>query len=106
MSYSLSEHRVDVWPLQLAYAESVLPVFANLLAPEEAERQHSFRLVHLQQRYAVVHGALRLVLGRYVNEEAGALRFTSGRNGKPQLDHAGPARFNISMYSASKLLPR
>ena len=51
-------------------------------------------------RFVAAHGMLRTIIGRYVNEQPGALTFTAGRHGKPSL--AGPrgavekVRFNLA----------
>jgi 4'-phosphopantetheinyl transferase len=104
MTYSLSRHHVDLWPVRLNVEDSLLPVFRSLLATDEVARASSFRFEHLRQRYTLAHGALRLLLGRYVCEKPSALRFVASRNGKPQLQGEGTLRFNISHANGIALI--
>lgn len=69
----------------------------SLLSAEERERQAAFRFEHLRRDFAVAHGTLRLLLGRYTGADPAKLRFSRGAKGKPALiEAARDLQFNLS----------
>jgi 4'-phosphopantetheinyl transferase len=94
--YLLDPNLIDVWPVSLLADQSDLPILRSLLGSEEVLRADQFRTKELQQRYTLVHAALRLLLGRYLNENPAALKFTTSQKGKPRLQGARPPWFNLS----------
>lgn len=53
---------------------------------DDAERQRArFALAHLGQRYAACRGALRLLLGAALDQDARAVRLIPEPSGKPRL---------------------
>jgi 4'-phosphopantetheinyl transferase len=94
----LDAGEVHVWRISLdADAEPLGP----LLSPDERQRAARFHRDEHRRRYVVAHGALRLILGAYLDTEPEALAFELGEHGKPWLRH-GPAgerarvEFNLS----------
>ena len=94
--YLLDPNLIDVWPVSLLADQSDFPILRSLLGSEEVLRADQFRTQELQQRYTLVHAALRVLLGRYLNENPAALQFTTSRNGKPRLQGDRPPWFNLS----------
>jgi len=90
---SLQYDEAHVWQMHLD--NPIWDMFATVLNDEEREKAARFRTQYLQQRYRRCRSALRLVLGRYVNQAASNLNFRYGQFGKPELlDHR--LQFNLS----------
>jgi 4'-phosphopantetheinyl transferase len=88
----LEPGEIHVWRVDLAALDDRL---AGLLCEEERARAERMlderaRLVWMRSR-----GVLRALLGRYLQRDLSALRFTLGPHGKPALPGGGPA-FNLS----------
>lgn len=65
----------------------------------ERERAARFHFEHDRNRFIVAHGALRIILSRYLNVTPVRLRFGFNAYGKPSLDDeagASKIRFNMS----------
>jgi 4'-phosphopantetheinyl transferase len=63
----------------------------EVLSPDERARAERFLKPRDGLLWARAHGVLRVLLGRYLDADAGRLRFAAGKNGKPTLidDYAG-----------------
>ena len=76
---ALAADKVDVWRIALNLPTEEVQGLQNLLAPEEISRADRFRFEKDRQRFVVVRGLLRVILGRYLNlkpkEEWGLLGF-------------------------------
>lgn len=106
--FHLKASDVHVWHTSLRFAESQLSRLRALLSPEEHARAERYAFEDARVRFIAAHGILRTIVGRYVNERPEALRFSSGRHGKPSL--AGPrstvgnVRFNLTHSHDSALI--
>ncbi len=68
-----------------------------VLSPEEIARAARFVFEPDRNRFIVSHGALRMLLGRYLATDPSDLEFQSGPNGKPSLVQLfTDLRFNLS----------
>jgi 4'-phosphopantetheinyl transferase len=88
---------VDVWRLRISTA----PIGEWTEVLSSAERAQAERFVHQRDRdrFGVMRGWLRTLLGDYLNQSPGALAFETGEYGKPALagqDGADGLRFNVS----------
>jgi 4'-phosphopantetheinyl transferase len=72
------------------------------LSPQEEERAGRFRIPELERRYVAAHVALRLVLGKVLDQHPSSLRFIHNPWGKPELK-PGPS-FNMSHAEARALI--
>lgn len=91
-SVDLPPGDVHIWAVPLhGDAES----YGALLSPAEQHRLQRFHFADHRRRYQIGHGALRLILAGYLDEEPAALSFTQGPRGKPYLASRGPF-FNLS----------
>lgn len=90
---SLQYDEAHVWQMKLT--NPVWDKFASVLNEAEREKTTRFRTTDLQQRYSRCRSALRLILGRYVNQSAAALNFNYGQYGKPELE-GHRLQFNLS----------
>jgi 4'-phosphopantetheinyl transferase len=94
-----SRERVDIWKVPLPLSEGAIARLKECLNSEERERSGKFRFEKDQCNYISARGALRTILGSYLNERPDDLAFGYGPYGKPFLAHP-PAEheltFNLS----------
>ena len=85
MDLRLRDREVHVWLLPLhAYLEAQ-PTFAQCLARDERDRAAAYRQADARRQFVVTRGALRLLLGRYLNRDARDVGFEYSAYGKPGL---------------------
>jgi 4'-phosphopantetheinyl transferase len=90
---------VHVWRVGLDERTVRVDELAGLLSSAEKERAERFRFPEDRTRYTVAHGALRLVLSRYLRASPRGLEFVVGEHGKPRLaepGQSGDLQFNLS----------
>ncbi|HEX9969170.1 MAG TPA: 4'-phosphopantetheinyl transferase superfamily protein [Acidimicrobiales bacterium] len=91
---------VHVWLVPAARADAV----ADLLDDGERQRAARFSFDRDRQLYVAAHGALRWLLGRYLDQPPRSLRFEVADNGKPfaaaAADGAPAVEFNLSHSGA------
>src|SRR3954453_7948248 len=66
------------------------------LSEDELLRAARFKIEDGRRNFVVTRGALRTILGRYLQAEPQTLRFASTTNGKPRLDPPLSTQFNVS----------
>jgi 4'-phosphopantetheinyl transferase len=99
----LSERAIHVWPVRLDTTEHVVDVFAQTLSADETSRADRFAFSYLRNRYVLARGALRILLGQYLNVRADQIRFDYGEKGKPRVA-AADVQFNVSHSDSIALL--
>lgn len=96
---TLSIDDVHVWRIDLDTGSARREQLAAHLSADERARAARFHTPELARRYRVAHGALREILGAYLDQAPAAVAFTADPQGKPQLTtptlafnltHAGP----------------
>src|SRR5688572_33438143 len=95
----LQASEVHVWRIELEQPEYVLEDFRSTLESDELQRAGRFHFEKDRRHFVVARGFLRAVLARYLNANAGALKFSYSGYGKPALngEHKNnPLRFNMS----------
>lgn len=98
-SLSLSIGEVHVLRLRLEQPAEVHERFLHTLSPEERARASRFHFEKHRRHFVAARGALRTLLGRYLQTEPAAVRFSYGAYGKPMLDgehRDSSLRFNAS----------
>ena len=101
----VSNDEVHVWRVSLDQSQALK--FVVLLDDDERERADRFRFQEHRNRFVVARGALRTVLGRYLEVEPAALQFSYGRYGKPALAEGfttNTIKFNLSHSGEFMLL--
>jgi 4'-phosphopantetheinyl transferase len=86
---------VDLWRIAAARTGPDIAALRAILTPAERARADAFVFAPDQARYAVFRGALRQVLGRYLNMAPARVALTIGPHGKPHL-LGDPLHFNLS----------
>jgi 4'-phosphopantetheinyl transferase len=88
---------VHIWRVRLDLRGSAFDRLDSVLSEHERDRARRFRFEHLQQQFTIAHGAVRVLLGRYLSAAPDRLRFGEGSHGKPELSEPSTAiRFNLS----------
>src|SRR4051812_28526114 len=97
-----AEDEVHVWSVALdAQPASV----GAALSEDELLRAAAFKVVDGRRNFVATRGALRTLLGRYLQTDPGALRFAASTNGKPRLDHPSSLlQFNVSHSGTAGLI--
>ena len=101
MAYELTGRAVHVWPVSTHAPDAVIEQFRFLLTPDETDRAGRFRFDHLRRSFILARGALRVLLGRYLNIAPGGIEFSYGSKGKPALAAPGLPQFNVLQFNAS-----
>lgn len=91
-SRALAANEVHVWAVPL---DGDPTPYDGLLCPAEEDRLARFRFADHRRRYQISHGALRQILGGYLDQDPRAVVFRHGPRGKPYLEGDGLA-FNLS----------
>lgn len=79
---------LDVWRADLTAVGDEL---SQTLSSDERERAERMLSEHNRSLWMRSRGVLRALLGRYLDEDPGTLRFSTGAHGKPALLEATPA---------------
>jgi 4'-phosphopantetheinyl transferase len=87
---------VRVWICSLIAHAGDAAELRALLSGDELERAHRFGNERDRARFIMGRGLLRVVLGKQLEVEPGALRFSYGPAGKPILCHDNNVHFNLS----------
>ena len=90
----LSDDEIHVWCVELDSAGEEA-TFAAYLSADEQERASGLLSGTHQRRFVVARGMLRQLLGRYLDQDPGAVTFVRGAHGKPFLQK-GELHFNVS----------
>jgi 4'-phosphopantetheinyl transferase len=87
---------VHVWRSLLDLPGEYVHQLAEHLADDERARAARFHFERDRARFIIAHGVLRLILSRYLNDQAPRdLRFTYNAYGKPALDRSAT---NLDLY--------
>lgn len=71
-------------------------MFERFLVTSEIYRAQQFSFSHLRESFIIARGALRFLLGRYLNLHPNSIQFVYGSKGKPYLDSLAPLHFNMT----------
>jgi 4'-phosphopantetheinyl transferase len=93
---SLEAGTVHVWRVALDQPDDKLDRFQRTLEPDELNRASRFHFEKPRRHFIVARGFLRSVVGRYLETQPEALRFSYGAYGKPALASEHVLRFNLS----------
>jgi 4'-phosphopantetheinyl transferase len=95
----LAADEAHVWAVPLAADAAAWDALWHILATDERARADAFYFDDPRRRFVVARGALRLLLGRYLDVRPENIAITIENGGKPRLasEHAATdLRFNLS----------
>lgn len=101
---ALTEGACHVWSVELAQPAHVQAALAAHLSEDERRHMQALRLPALRSHYAVAHGALRVLLGRYLGVAPKLCRYATGPRGKPKLAGPCPKPRGGNAHGSSHLL--
>jgi 4'-phosphopantetheinyl transferase len=87
---------VHVWSIPTEASSAVIAELWPILASDEQERARRFHFKHLQRSFVLARGALRLLLGCYLNASPASVQFRYSSKGKPSLGEPARLKFNAS----------
>lgn len=96
---ALPRDEIHVWRSFLHMPPPQIQRLRRHLSADEQLKASRFRFQRHRIRYIVAHGALRVILGRYLGLEPSELVFSSGSRGKPALPPTATGQtvcFNLS----------
>ncbi|WP_232220683.1 4'-phosphopantetheinyl transferase family protein [Legionella tunisiensis] len=91
--YCLQDNRIDIWEFPLIHPPAQAD---SLLDSTEQARAKRYYFPHHQRRFTVARAMLRLILSRYLKQDASQLTFIYGKHGKPQVENSLQLEFNLS----------
>lgn len=92
----LSGRQIHVWTFRVGAASDVRGRCEQVLSPDEHSRAARMRFQHPRDSFIGTRGALRHLLGRYLELDPASIRFAYGPNGKPELAQDCGVRFNVA----------
>lgn len=93
---------VHVWCVIMDDLQAQNPLLLSFLSEDESERAARYRFEQDRNAYVAIRALLRLLLGRYLEEDGRSLRFDYSSFGKPYV-HA-PIAFNVAHTRQAGLL--
>jgi 4'-phosphopantetheinyl transferase len=97
--FTLPENEVHVWRVPLVAPASEIERLRKVLADDERQRADRFRFPKDRHHFIISHGALRILLGRYLDMPPEQIRFDYNKYGKPSLARTigdDSLKFNLS----------
>jgi len=88
-------NQIHVWQLFIPDFMKKIDEFWCLLADQEKKRARRFVFPQHHDRFIIVHGVLRNLLGRYLNQNSKDIIFIDNKYGKPEVLNSS-IYFNIS----------
>jgi 4'-phosphopantetheinyl transferase len=89
---------VDIWKVKISSKNKLPDLFLQMLNKEETEKISRYRNEDDKLRYIFGRGALRYLVGKYLDKLPNAIQFTIGEDKKPMLNNnsVNDLHFNIS----------
>lgn len=97
----LNDPAVAVWRVPLQAGDDELARLVELLSADERSRMDAFAGGAHKRRFAVAHGAVRLLLAHHLRQHARDLVFVIGAHGKPHL--AAPSALELNLTHSEEL---
>ncbi len=79
---------VHLWSVDLYPSADKVAAFRQLLTPEEIQRSERFKFDRHRRRFIVRRGALRRLVGAYLDQDPTVVQFAEGDKGKPFVPQA------------------
>ncbi|NER13685.1 4'-phosphopantetheinyl transferase superfamily protein [Leptobacterium flavescens] len=92
----LKPQSAHIWHISIDQNKALLKQFGELLSADEKKRAEKFYFAKDRHCFVIAKGALRTLLGSYLQTDPSGIRFQYGSHGKPHLDDSTSLRFNLS----------
>ncbi len=89
-------NNAHVWILNVKSEIANLRVFNEVLCQDEKTKADKFRFEKDKNTSIIARGALRMLLGKYLNTTPKSISFKYGEFGKPELTNNQNLKFNVS----------
>jgi len=93
---SLAKNAIHLWRVDLDLAPQQIAHLQEMLSPEETDRAGKFQFERDRRRFQAAHGALRIILNRYLGCTPTQVQYQFTSNGKPILVNSPELHFNLS----------
>ncbi len=94
---TLAHNEVHIWRVVATDISTFhIQSLKQVLTTHERNQAERFRLLLHATRFIVAHGTLRIILGRYLNQDASTLQFHYGPYGKPAFAGDTTLHFNVT----------
>jgi 4'-phosphopantetheinyl transferase len=80
------KEQADVWRINISSNLSMLESFLSILHPDEIARANRYYQTKDRNRFIISRGALRIILGKYLNKQPALIEFKTGINKKPYIN--------------------
>ncbi|HEY2583014.1 MAG TPA: 4'-phosphopantetheinyl transferase superfamily protein [Mucilaginibacter sp.] len=87
---------VDIWRINIGDNLKVIENLHSVLSADEITRANRFFYSKDKNRHIVGHGAIRIILGRYLNQSPSSIEFEYEANKKPFIVNKMGLHFNLS----------
>ncbi len=84
--FLVNSNRTDVWRINISSNLSMLDNFLTILHPGEISRANKYYQTKDRNRFIISRGALRIILGKYLNTQPVLIEFKTGINKKPYIN--------------------
>jgi 4'-phosphopantetheinyl transferase len=95
-SFELADSTVHIWSFPTRASRHVVATFERVLVPQERNRARRFRFHHLYTSFVIARGALRYLLGHYLNCDPAKVSLVYGLKGKPAVEPPSILQFNMT----------
>jgi len=88
----------DIWRIPVSSDPQLLNYFKTILHPDELDRALRYHQEKDRRRFITSRAMLRILLGKYLNQQPGDIQFVIGSNKKPFVQNNGgiDLHYNIS----------
>src|ERR1700676_3533243 len=93
--YSLNKN-IDIWRINVSSNLKSIDNLLSVLSPDEIARANRFFHLRDKNRHIISHGAMRNILGKYLNLQPSSIEFKDGINKKPYISNKTGLHFNLS----------
>jgi 4'-phosphopantetheinyl transferase len=94
-SFELADS-VHVWKLRIPADEVIIAALEKLLNAPELEKASRFHQLKDNQCFIARQGVLRILLAKYARISPAAVKFTTGKNEKPEFENDANIFYNVS----------
>jgi 4'-phosphopantetheinyl transferase len=88
-------NQADIWRINIHSNSSLIQSLSTLLTGDEQVKAGRFLHKHDSDRFIISRGALKLIMGRYLNRKPALIEIETGENKKPYIKDS-PLFYNLS----------